>query len=59
MTMRSSINAVDPTLPLPIEKIAWIQEQLIKAGKLPAPIDMKTVMAPEYREKALALVNGH
>lgn len=52
-------HAVDPTLPLPMEKFAWIQEQLIKAGKLPAPIDVNTVVAPQYREKALALVNGH
>jgi len=52
-------HAVDPALPLPMEKFAWIQEQLIKAGKLPAPIDVKTVVAPQYREKALALVNGH
>lgn len=52
-------HAVDPALPLPMEKFAWIQEQLIKAGKLKAPIDVKTVVAPQYREKALALVNGH
>ena len=52
-------HAVDPALPLPMEKFAWIQEQLIKAGKLPAPIDVNTVVAPQYREKALALVNGH
>jgi NitT/TauT family transport system substrate-binding protein len=52
-------HAVDPALPLPMEKFAWIQEQLIKAGKLPAPIDVKTVVAPQYREKALALVDGH
>jgi NitT/TauT family transport system substrate-binding protein len=52
-------HAVDSALPLPMEKFAWIQEQLIKAGKLPAPIDVKTVVAQQYREKALALVNGH
>ncbi|HEY7997585.1 MAG TPA: ABC transporter substrate-binding protein, partial [Pseudolabrys sp.] len=27
-------KAVDPTLPLPAEKIQWIQEQMVKAGKL-------------------------
>jgi NitT/TauT family transport system substrate-binding protein len=48
-------HAVDPTLPLPMEKFAWIQEQLIKAGKLKTPLDLKTVTAPEYREKALKL----
>ncbi|HEY7999614.1 MAG TPA: ABC transporter substrate-binding protein, partial [Pseudolabrys sp.] len=49
-------KAVDPTLPLPAEKIQWIQEQMVKAGKLTKPLDMKTVTAPEYREKALKLV---
>jgi NitT/TauT family transport system substrate-binding protein len=49
-------KAVDPTLPLPAEKIKWIQEQMVKAGKLAKPLDMKTVTAPEYREKALKLV---
>lgn len=52
-------HAVDPALPLPMEKFAWIQEQLIKAGKLKSPLDLKTIVAPEYREKALALTGGH
>ena len=51
-------NAVDPTLPLPAEKIQWIQDQMVKAGRLKAPLDLKTVTAPEYREKALQVV-GH
>src|SRR5450830_1108618 len=49
-------NAVDPTLPLPAEKIQWIQEQMVKAGNLAKPLDLNTVTAPEYREKALKLV---
>jgi NitT/TauT family transport system substrate-binding protein len=49
-------KAVDPTLPLPAEKIQWIQEQMVKAGNLTAPLDLKVVTAPEYREKALTLV---
>ena len=51
-------HAVDPTLPIPAEKIQWIQQQMVKAGKLKAPLAIKDVTAPEYREKALALV-GH
>jgi NitT/TauT family transport system substrate-binding protein len=51
-------HAVDPTLPLPAEKIQWIQEQMVKAGKLKAPLDLKTVTAPEYRERALKVI-GH
>ena len=49
-------QAVDPSLPLPAEKIDWIQEQMVKAGKLAKPLDLKAVTAPEYREKALKLV---
>ena len=49
-------KAVDPTLPLPGEKILWIQEQMVKAGKLAKPLDLALVTAPEYREKALKLV---
>jgi NitT/TauT family transport system substrate-binding protein len=50
-----SHHAVDATLPLPAEKLDWLQQQLVKAGKLAKPLDLKTVTAPEYREKALKL----
>ena len=49
-------KAVDPTLPIPAEKIQWIQEQMAKAGKLAKPLDLLAVSAPEYRAKALKLV---
>jgi NitT/TauT family transport system substrate-binding protein len=49
-------KAVDPALPLPAEKIMWIQEQMVKAGSIPKPLDLAVVTAPEYREKALKLV---
>jgi NitT/TauT family transport system substrate-binding protein len=51
-------RAIDPTLPLPAEKIQWIQEQMVKAGKLKTPLDLKIVTAPEYRERALKVL-GH
>lgn len=51
-------HAFDPALPLPAEKLNWIQAQLVKAGKLKAPLDLKSVTAPEYREKALKLAGG-
>jgi NitT/TauT family transport system substrate-binding protein len=49
-------KAVDPALPLPAEKIQWLQEQMVAAGKLPKPLDFSVVTAPEFREKALKLV---
>jgi NitT/TauT family transport system substrate-binding protein len=51
-------RAVDPTLPLPADKIQWIQEQMVKAGRLKAPLELSAVTAPEYREKALKVI-GH
>ncbi|HEY6700660.1 MAG TPA: ABC transporter substrate-binding protein [Pseudolabrys sp.] len=51
-------KAVDPTLPLPTAKIQWIQEQMVKAGRLKAPLDLATVTAPEFRERALKVL-GH
>ena len=51
-------KAVDPDLPLPGEKIMWIQEQMAKAGKMPKPLDLATVTAPDYREKALKLISA-
>lgn len=52
-------HAVDPTLPLPTEKLSWIQDQLVKAGKIKKPLDVKSVIAPQVREKALKLAGGH
>jgi len=49
-------HAIDPALPIPTAKLEWMQEQLIKAGKLKAPLAMAKVTAPEYREKALKLI---
>ncbi len=49
-------KAVDPTLPIPAEKIMWIQDQMAKAGGIAKVLDLAAVTAPEYREKALKKV---
>jgi hypothetical protein len=47
-------------LPLPADKLNWIQGQLVKAGKLAKPLDLAAVTAPEFRAKALKMVGtGH
>lgn len=51
-------HAVDATLPLDHKKLDWVQDQLVKAGKIAKPLPIDQVIAPEYREKALKLV-GH
>jgi len=52
------LHMVDPTLPLPMDKFAWMQDQLVKIGKLKKPIDPKTVVAPKYRAEALKLAGS-
>ncbi len=51
-------HAFDPDLPLPADKLNWMQEQLVKAGKLKEAIPLDKITAPQYREKALALVGN-
>jgi NitT/TauT family transport system substrate-binding protein len=52
----AKFKAVDPTMPLPGEKIMWIQEQMLKAGSITKVLDLAAVTAPEYRERALKKV---
>jgi len=53
-------HAIDPDLPLPADKFNWMQDQLIKVGKLKARLDLATVMDDGPREKALKLAGaGH
>jgi len=49
-------HAIDPELPIPAAKLNWMQEQMVKAGKLKAVLPLDKISAPEYREKALKLV---
>lgn len=49
-------KAVDPTLPLPGDKIMWIQEQMVKAGSMTKALDLSAVTAPDYRARALKKV---
>ena len=47
--------AVAPDLPIPNDKLEWLQDQLVQAGKLPNSLDLATVTAPDIRAKALEL----
>src|ERR1044071_1379113 len=47
---------IDPDVNLPMEKLAWMQEMLIKNGSVPKPVDLKKIVAPDVRAKALELV---
>jgi NitT/TauT family transport system substrate-binding protein len=47
---------IDPEIGLPMEKLAWTQDMLLKNGSMPKPADLTKVVAPDVRAKALELV---
>jgi len=46
-------HAIDPDLPIPADKLNWMQDQLVKVGKLKARLDLAAVSDDGPREKAL------
>jgi NitT/TauT family transport system substrate-binding protein len=46
---------IDPEVALPMEKLAWMQEMLLKNGSMPKSTDLAKVVAPDVRKKALEL----
>lgn len=49
---------VDATMPLPVEKLAWMQDLLIRTGTMKAPVDLAKVADPAIRAEALARLGG-
>jgi NitT/TauT family transport system substrate-binding protein len=49
-------KAVDPEIPLPMEKLAWMQDQFVKNGTLPRAGDVNKIVDATLRTKALELV---
>ena len=47
---------IDPEIGLPMEKLAWTQDMLIRNGSMPKPVDLAKIVAPEIRARALELV---
>jgi NitT/TauT family transport system substrate-binding protein len=45
-------GAVDPTLALPLDKLAWMQSELMKAGNLKSPIDLAKITDASVRADA-------
>ena len=46
---------VDPDVTLPLAKLEWMQQELVKAGNLKTPIDLKKITAPDVRDAAAKL----
>jgi len=47
-------TGIDPTMPLAMDKLDWLQGELIKAGNLAQPYDLGRVVNSEVRTQALA-----
>jgi NitT/TauT family transport system substrate-binding protein len=45
-------GAVDPTVPLPMYKLRWMQDELVKAGNLKTPIDLAKITDADIRAEA-------
>jgi ABC-type nitrate/sulfonate/bicarbonate transport system substrate-binding protein len=45
-------HAVDPSITLPLDKLNWMQNELVKAGNLKAPVDLSKIADPEIRAEA-------
>ena len=45
-------NAVDPTIALPMDKLNWMQDELVKAGNLKAPVDLAKITDAGIRAAA-------
>jgi NitT/TauT family transport system substrate-binding protein len=50
------LSAIDPLMPIPLDKLAWMQELLIKTGNLAKPIDPARIVDDGVRRKALEIV---
>jgi NitT/TauT family transport system substrate-binding protein len=45
----------DPEVPIPMDKLTWMQDQLVKTGNVRKPMDLSKLVAPEVRAAALRL----
>jgi NitT/TauT family transport system substrate-binding protein len=48
-------RAVDPDLPIPVDKLKWTEDLLVKTGNVTQPVDIAKVVDVGVRKKALAL----
>ena len=46
-------GAVDPLIGLPMNKLQWMQSELLKADNLKAQIDLSKIVDPEIRTRAI------
>ena len=49
-------GAIAPDLPIPMEKLAWMQDQLVALGQIPKAGDLATMVDTEIRAEAMKRV---
>jgi NitT/TauT family transport system substrate-binding protein len=49
-------HSVDPEYSLPVRKLTWMAEQLVKDGTLKQPFDVARILEPDVRAKALQTI---
>jgi hypothetical protein len=47
------VGAIAPDLPLPMDKLAWMQQQMLELGQIPKPGDLAKMVDPDVRARAL------
>jgi NitT/TauT family transport system substrate-binding protein len=47
-------TGVDPKMPIVMDTLVWLQDQLLKAGNLPQPYDLARIVNNDIRGQALA-----
>jgi len=47
-------TGIDPTMPIAMDKLEWLQEFLVKAGNLAQPFDLTRMVNTDVRAQALA-----
>jgi NitT/TauT family transport system substrate-binding protein len=50
------LSAIDPEMPIPLDKLAWMQELLVRTGNLTKPIDPASIVDDSARRKAVEIV---
>lgn len=45
-------GAIDPAIPLPLDKLNWMEGELVKAGNLKTPVDLAKITAPDILAEA-------
>ena len=46
-------KAIDPEASLPLDKLNWLQSELVRAGNMKAPIDLGKIVDAEIRTEAM------